>query len=304
MSEKPSTPNFSEADSLLDELFNEVTSNEGNRSGGTAIALEDLDVGGRAVGGLYQTKVSFGNPKDNLIALSETKLHNSGVELTSIRQEQMQTSHDFYYMTINVNMRPKPGAQFKSLTCELNFGPKGADEPIVQTIFPQTKWKDVMQWGGGMELRLNGNLDWEVGVDLPQVDNISQLPADVAANVDNKNNLNSFIVLPDFSYDMGRFDVAAYGDGTSECFWQIEEADLQKTLTVQFGVVFKVPKGTKSFTLRGIAWAEPNMSWLTTNVKNVFGDLGDKLKALLKGKDKSASKLARGAAEEWTLDLS
>jgi hypothetical protein len=45
------------------------------------------------------------------------------------------------------------------------------------------------------------------------------------------------------------------------------------------------------------------MSWLTANVRNVFGDLADKFKNLFRRKEEAASDLARGAAETWTLKL-
>ena len=298
MSDKPETPDFQNSDALLDELFADVTKWEGSLAGG-----QKLKVGGSALDNLKQTKVQFGNPKDNLMAITEAILHNSGLAVTSIRKQQMQTDYDFYYMTLTVDMRPKPGAVFKSLTCELNFGPKGADEPIVQTIFPSTKWHDVMEFGGGMSLALDGNLDWQVGVDASQVANVTGLPADVKAGVVNKNEMKSFIVMPDFSYSLGRFDIAAAGEGNSECYWHIEDVDLQKSISFKFGIVFKVPKGTESITLTGLAWAEPNMSWLTANVKNVFRDLSEKLQNLLRKREDASKELAKGAAEEWTLKL-
>jgi hypothetical protein len=291
-------PDFEEADSLLGDLFADVQKWEGHLAGGT-----QLTVGATAVASLMETRLTFGNPRSSLIALNQDTFANAGVEINYIRDEQMRESHDFYYMTINVNLQPKPGAQFRSLTCKLNFGPKGADEPIVETIFPDTRWRDVLNFGGGMSLGLNGNLDWGVGVDATKAAEITKLPGELQASIANKNEMKSFIVMPDYRYELGRFDVAAFGAGNSECYWHIQEPDLQKTLTVPFAIVFKVPKGTESITLHGLAWAEPKMSWLTENVRNVFGDLGDKLKGALRRKDAAAHQFARGAAEEWTLPL-
>jgi len=298
MPDKPTAPDFQESAALIDELFTDVTKWEGSLAGG-----QKLKVGGTALDSLKETKVQFGNPKDNLIAITEAALHNSGLAVTSIRKQQMEIDFDFYYLTLTVDMRPKPGAVFKSLTCELNFGPKGPDEPIVQAIFPSSKWHDVMQFGGGMSLALDGNLDWQVGVDASQIANVTGLPADVKAGVVNKNEMKSFIVMPDFSYNLGRFDIAASGEGNSECYWHIEDPDLQKSVSFKFGVVFKVPKGTESITLTGLAWAEPNMSWLTANIKNVFRDLSEKLQNILRKRDDASKELAKGAAEEWVLKL-
>lgn len=298
MTDKVLPPNLQEADTLLGELFEEVTKWEGTLAGG-----KRLDVGGAALESLFQTKVSFGNPRDNFIQLTEESFALAGVELNHIRQQQIGQTHDFYYMTVTVDMRPKPGAQFKRLCCELDFGPKGEDEPIVQAIFPKSKWRPVMTWGGGMSLGLNGNLTWEAGIDGAGAEVIEELPIELAARVANKNKLKSFIVVPDYAYEVGRFEIAAYGEGNSECYWYIQEPDLQKMVSVQFCIVFKVPKGTEAITLRGMAWAEPKMNWLIANLRHVFRDLSDKLQRLLRLKDKAAHKFARGAAEEWTLTL-
>ncbi len=291
-------PDLQAADSLLADLFQEVQKWEGTLAGGTELAM-----GAATVEGLFQTKVQFGTPRSNLTLLTPALFKDVGVTLNSLQKQQMQDQFDFYYMTVPVIMRPKRGAQFKVLCCELNFGPKGKDEPIVHTIFPQSKWRTVMNWGGGMSLGLNGNLEWQVGVDATQAAKITELPGDLQANVANKNDLQASIVIPSYNYEVGRFDIAAAGEGSSECYWYIQDPDLQKMLSVEFGVVFKVFKHVQVVTLRGVTWAEPSMNWLIANIRDVVSDLGDKLKALLRQKDAAADKFARGAAEQWTLTL-
>lgn len=298
MDETISTPDLSEADALLAELFAEVKQWEGSLAGGT-----ELTMGAAAVADLLETRVSFGNPRANLIALTQETFAQAGVDLNFVVQQQMQQSHDFYYMTITVNMQPRPGAQFRALWCKLDLGPKGPEEPIIERIFPESKWREVLNFGGGISLGLNGNLEWGVGVDATKAAEIARLPGELQASVANKNDLNAFIVMPDFHYEMGRFDVAAFGPGHSQCYWHIQEPDLQRTLSVQFGMVFKVPKGTDAITLQGATWVEPKMSWLTENVRNVFGDLSDRLKRLLRRRDETADKFARGVAEAWQLSL-
>ena len=160
-----------------------------------------------------------------------------------------------------------------------------------------------MTFGGGMNLGLDADLNWKVGVDASKLSELSDKAPELSANLENKNDMNSHIVLHDFSYDLGRFDIAAYGQDNSECYWYIQNADLQQMLTTKFSLVFKVPKGTEEVSLTGKAWAEPSMSWLTANVRNVFGNLADKFKNLFRRKEDAASDLARGAAETWTLPL-
>lgn len=298
MTDQLNSPDLQANESLLDELFSDVTKWEGSLAGG-----QKLDEGGAALHSLKETKVQFGNPRSNLVALTAEQMHGSGIELSSIQQQQLGSTHEYYFMTMTVDMRPQPGAHFSALACELDFGPKGADEPIVQSIFPQTSWKNVMTFGGGMNLGLDADLNWKVGVDASKLSELTDKAPELSANLENKNDMKSHIVLHDFSYDLGRFDIAAYGQDNSECYWYIQDADLQQMVTVKFSMVFKVPAGTEEITLTGKAWAEPSMSWLTANVRNVFGDLADKFKNLFRRKDEAASDLARGAAETWTLTL-
>ncbi|BAY46364.1 hypothetical protein SAMD00079811_39730 [Scytonema sp. HK-05] len=299
MSDKIYPPHPQEADTLLAGLLEEVKTWEGTLAGGTK-----LGVGAAAVESLVQTKVEFGNPRNHLILLTEEIFKDIGVELNSIYRQQMRDAYDFYYMTVTVDLRPKPGARFSRLCCELVFSSEGENEPIVEKIFPNSKWRSVMKLGVGMNLGLNGNLDWSVGIDASQVAEIADLPGNLKANVASNNELKAFIVVSDYAYEVGGFEILAQGEGNSTCYWRIEEPDIQKMATVKFAIVFKVSKGTESINLRGIAWAEPNKNWLISKIRNVFSKLSDSWKNRLQSEDEAASKLAElTASEVWTLDL-
>jgi hypothetical protein len=291
-------PNPEDADKLLTELFTEVQNLQATRSGGETLTPEAA-----AINNLLQTKINFGNPKDKLILLTEELFQEIGVELNGIYRQQMAHTFDFYYMTVTVNLRPQPGTKFWRLCCQLDFSPKGAQEPIVQTIFPKSKWRSLMNRGVGMNLALNENLEWSLGVDASQLAEIANLPGELKANVTSKNELKAFVVVPDYTYEGGRFEIIAQGEGDSNCYWRIEEPEIQKIPTVQFAIVFKVPKATELINLQGICWAEPNINWLYEDVKDVFSELGDKFKNIFRQKDKAATQFARSVGEKWELKL-
>ncbi len=298
MSDELQNPNLQEADALLSELFQEVQKWEGTLSGGTK-----LGIAAEAVDSLFQSKVSFGNPRDNLIQLTEEIFKNSGVELNDFYKQQMQ-EWDFYYMTLTVDLRPERAAKFWRLTCEVDFTPKGNNEAIIHKLFPTHKWRSVMSFGVGMEVGLNANLDWNLGVDssqLPQV--IKQLPAEVKANVVNKNDLQAFLAIPAYKYELGHPEILTNGEGNSTGYWRIRDQELQKIGTAKFAIAFKVPKGTESITLRGIAWAEADLNWLTADIRDVFSELSEPLKQLLRQKNNVADRFARGDEKEWVLTL-
>lgn len=296
--DKITPPNPETTAALLSELFSDVQKWESPRDGG-----QKLTVGAETINKLRQTQINFGNPKDKLILLTESMFKDIGLDLNPIYQRQMQGQYHFYYLTLNLDLRPQPGAQFKLIGCELDFSPKGEDEPIIVTIFPQSKWRTVINWGTSMDLGLNENLDWNIGVDTAQLSEIVSLPGNVTANVHSKNDLKAFLVVPEYNHEVGRFEITAQGEARSTCYWYIQEPDLLKLGTVQFAIVFKVPQHIPTINLQGIAWAEPNMNWLTANLRDVFSALSDNLQNLLKRKDQAAHQLATVTSESWQLKL-
>ncbi|MBD1898902.1 hypothetical protein NDI44_06850 [Trichocoleus sp. DQ-A3] len=294
-------PDLNEADNLLKTLLNDVQRAEGTLAGGEARRIGKAEA---AVSSLFKTEVRFGTPKDKLRRLTEEIFQESGAELTPMFKRQMQEQYDFYYMAVPVIMKPEPGVQFVQLACELDFGPKGSDEPIIQTIFPTDKWRDVMNFGVGMNVGLDGSLSWNIGVDstnLPEV--LKRFSGDLQAKIANKDEFKAFIAIPEYKYQLGRSEITALGESSPTCYWYIQDPELQKMTSMEFATVFKVPKGTESITLKGIAWAEPNMNWLTMNVEHVFRRLTDNLKNLLTHDGKAIPDLSRGVEETWTLTL-
>ena len=288
------------AQNLLADLFTDVVSEEGVLSGGTKLGM-----GGNAVQNLRETKIKFGNPTNELIQLTPKLFDDLHIPLTEIYKRQMRDRFSFYYLSLTVNLFAQGGVQFSRLRCALDFGPKDIREPIVQSLFPTSEWKEVLNWGGGMKLALNGNLEWGAEVAVPD-ELIQSLPATLRTNIDNKNQLNAFIAVPDYSFQLGRVEIAATGEGNSECAWEISKPNLSLAQTARFEVVFKVPKETTSINLTGISVAEVNLPWLVANIGDVFDGLSRKLQDLLRRSDAErlpAERLPIGDHETWELRL-
>jgi hypothetical protein len=300
MTDELSKPNFGENDALLSELLKEVQKWEGTLTAGTK-----LGINADKIDSLFQTQVSFGNPRDRLIRLTENTFTDSGIELHSIYKQQMQEQFDFYYMTQTVALRPQRGARFWRLTCELDFRPKGSNEPIIVSLFPTQKWHSVINFGVGMDVGLNGNLNWDIGVDSSKLAALwASIPEDLKANVASKNNFKAFLTIPAYEYALGNSEILTNGEGLSTGYWRIQDRELQKIGTAKFGIVFKVPKGTESIILEGTVWAEPDLNWLTADIRDIFANLSEHLKQLLKQRNEAANQFARGDAEKWELNLS
>jgi len=298
---KYSNRDLKDAQSLLSELQEEVFSEESTLSGGV-----NLVVGSGAVEALRRTNVSFGNPRNDLIRLTEKLFDDVRVPLNDICKRQMKEQFDFYYLTLALSIQSGRGIDFSRVECLLSLGPKGDEEPIIHAIFPKAEWRDLLQLGGSVNLALRGNLDWGLGVDPVVLNGLSHLPGNLKASVGSSNSLNAYVTVPNYTFKLGSTKIAATGEGHSDCFWRIEKPILEGNQTVQFGIVFKVPKGQTSIDLTGTAIVEPDISWLLKKLSNVFEYLSDKFKQLFlmpesnrKGKDR----LPLGDSETWHLVL-
>jgi len=295
-----SSQDFETAQNLLADLFDEVSSEESVLSGGTKLGL-----GGDTIQSLRETKITFGNPSDEVIHLTPSLFDKLQIPLKEIYKRQMREQFNFYHLSLNINLFARGGMQFSRLHCALSFGPKGSGEPIIQALFPTAEWKEVLSWGGGMKLALNGNLEWGAEVAVPD-ELLQTLPGMIRANIDNKNQLNAFVAVPDYSFKLGRIEIAATGEGNSECAWEIGKPDLSQAQTVKLVVVFKVPKETAEIELTGLSAAEVNMPWLVANIGDVFEGLSRKLQDVLRRRDSErppAERFPIGDHETWKLRL-
>ena len=286
---------------LLEQLCDEVRAEETTLAGGT-----DLYIGAKTLQSFRETRLACGNPVNDLIKLTEALFHEIGITLHAIPKRQMRTSFDFYYMTLPLTIYPGRNVKFKRVECVLDFGPKGVREPVVQAIFPGSEWKEVLSLGGGVNLGLDGKLQWQMGVDSKAIAKLATLPGKLQAKVANKGSLSAYIAIPNYKFEVGFTEIFATGEGNSECFWRIEDPGLKKRQTVKLGVVFKVPKATTQIELRALAAAEPDFNWLTASLRNVFQFLSAKLQRLLRLREEKRdgkNRLPIGAHEAWTLQL-
>lgn len=295
--QKINPPDFKDAENLLNDLFDCVKSKESELAGGEAQKLRE---GATAVQRLKDTTVTFGDPRSRLIPLTVEGFQAKGVEVNyDIRQ--LMNQYDFYSMVISVDPRPQPSVLISTLECQLEFGTKSNQNPIIHRIIPDSKWQTVVKAGVKLDLGLDANLDVRVGVDASELTKITHLPDydNFKAAVGTKDEFKAFMVLDGLNYNCGRFNLFAQGEDNSQCYWRMEKPEIQDQATVKFDIIFKVPKGWKSVDLIGNVWIEPSIDWLNGELTDVIRDLPPYLKNLFGNKEKAAKSFAVGIKEEW-----
>lgn len=294
---KFNSPDFDNTEDLLNELFQEVKSQESHLSGGIE---EELTQGASAVQRLKETKVTFTNPDSRLISLTVEGFKAKNVELDYEIQELMKR-FDFYSMVISVNPQFQPSVLVSSLKCNLKFGEKEKKSPLIHHIIPDSKWQSLVNAGVNLNLGLDANLDIGVGIDASELAKVANLPDydKLKASVGTKDEFKAFITLDGLNYKCGKFSLVAQGVDDSQCCWEMQKPEIQEQSTIRFNIIFKVPKGWESIDLIGEVWIEPSIDWLTGELSHVIQTIPPHLKNIFGNKEKAAQKFAVGKKETW-----
>lgn len=301
MHDRLSPQDLQETQHWLDELFTEVSAQEGTLAGG-----KKLGIGAEAIQELRETSVRFGDPRNELIRLNPRLLKDIGVQVTALLKHQMQNQFDFYYMTLTVLMRTGKGVQFKKLECNLEFGPEGSEMPIVHAIFPTSKQKDILYGEIGMHLGVEATFEGSLEVDAAALLNAASIPGQAKAQVASNNSVKAFLTVPGYTFNLSQKEITAVGEGSPECSWGFEKPELQKSPQAKFGVIFKVPKGTTFFLLTGLVVVEPNIRWLANSIRHVFDYLSASEQELIRRSEEARrgkERIPIGNHEQWSLLL-
>lgn len=299
MSEDSPAGSGAQSRALLDQLFQQVCVAEGTLAGGVR-----LGPAGEAVEAVRRTEVRFGNPRDNLIRLTPALFGELALALTPIQRRQIVDAWDFYYLTQTVTVWPGAGAQFGRLYCRLDFGPKGAGEPIVDALVPTSRWEEKLSGGAHITLGANGDVSLSAAAAVPL--DAAGVPVHAQGSAGAQASAEAHVSAPGFSFSLGRTSIAAGGQGNSTCDWRIEKPEILREQDVCFALVFKVPKGTAATSLTGHADVEPSFHWLARALGGVFDALDSGMKALLRQSDaqrRGAERLPIPVDEAWDLPL-
>lgn len=279
-SEEATFADLEQSQYLIQEIFERLVEEESHISGARGHGR-----GAEAFNALRESNVTFGNPTDRLIRLTPELLQSMDITLDPIVSAQMQNQYDFYFMAMPVAVFPKRGELFNRVECRLAFEVASDQQVVMHALFPTSKWLRVLRWGGEVNLALNGNLDWDVGVDPARLDEVKNLGDVPAANLKTADEVKSRILMPNFAFELGRQEIVAAGEGKNFCHWRLRDKELNTSNDLRFVVIFKVTKGVKQVRMSGLVLAEPNMELLAAEVGGIFSQLSERIKNVFRKPD-------------------
>lgn len=283
----------------LKELFQEVAVLEGTLAGG-----KRQGPGSALIESLLQTKIWFGDPRNNLTHLTARRFQKMKIAMTEPQKIQLaSTDWAFYYMTLTVSIQPEAGATFTRLIHDLTFSCTGPSDPLIQSLFPTSKWSEALRVGGNMRVGVNANL--EIGADLSQLpEEITKvLPGHLKAHA--QADLHLDVVTAQYSFQFGHAEILATGQESPHCYWRFERFNMQRTQTAQFCLVFKVPSTTTHIRLQAVVGLLPSINWLIGGIRHLFTDLSHSAQSILgqQAKNPELGHLLVGETEEWMIEL-
>lgn len=285
----------------LEKLYQEITELEGTLAGG-----KRQGPGSIAVESLLQTKVWFGDPRNNLTHLTAERFKKMHIALTEPQKIQLAAADwAFYYMTVAVSIQPGTSATFIQLIHDLTLRSVGNSDPLVQSLFPTSMWSAVLRVGGNVRVGVNANL--EIGADLSQLPKevTDILPGHLKAHAQAQATLHLDVVTAQYSFQFGHAEILATGQESPHCYWRFERFNMQRTQTAQFCLVFKVPATTTHIHLRAIVGLLPDINWLIGGIRHLYTGLSRALQNILRQQagQPELRHLLVGEVEEWTLKL-
>jgi len=293
---EPNPISAEELDSLLDEAV--ATAEIWEASLGERGTTPAAD----AFRALKEGRLSLGSPEATLRVLRVEELEQAGIQVEPYIQREMADREGWDYVLVNlpVLLFPGRGSEYNLVEAAMSAVSTRSSgrQPAIHAVFPEAKWKPVLEAGGAMELALDGGLSW--GAELERVDlNLEGLGGELAGRVGNQNTLSSFIRVLPYQYQLGRAEVVAQWAG-GEAMWRIDSAEaIRADKRVQFVAVVKVPKEATRIEITGSAQAEVAFQWLTAQVRNVFRHLSRRLQELIRGR----KGIALQDEQSWTLRL-
>jgi hypothetical protein len=195
-----------EQEALLDEAIENAKKWEGT------LGVEAEESAADAFRFLKEGKIGLGSPGTDLSILRSLELrsHNGPIDPDFFIDINNKNGWNFAIVNIPLMLFPGRGAEYNLVEFYLNvISPQNFQrQPVIHSIFPESEWKSVIEFGSQLDLVLDSKLKWGVKVGDTTVE-WSPIKNRLNGQIMNTNSISSFINVLPFRYDLGRADISA-----------------------------------------------------------------------------------------------
>lgn len=255
----------------------------------------------RAFEALQHGMLKVENPQAYLERLRLKDFESMSIPISSDIRKSMNApdGYRYYKLIAPVLLFPGRGTQYRLVESQFTFNvPQDQRRPGIHSIFPTAEWCPVINWGGDLQLGLDSELNWTVGVDKIKV-SAGKLDGEIAGRLVPAAQMSSFIQVGKFVHSLGRMEIEATHTAQT-AMWRLDsQRAIRSQGQMQFVTLIKIPKELRQIRLSAAIQVEPNFDWLVAQVHHVL----DHLPEALLGIFEKRKGLALQAFEEWKLDL-
>jgi hypothetical protein len=258
-----------EGQSRADLLRNAATAADRLRSQMGANAPAGAAAEAQALRDFISDEVRFADrpevlPLDPAAAVAAAKLP------VPIAVDQFAASHRFYMLRFPVDLHPSSRWSFSQLKARVEFNATGSDRPKVQSVFPETKFQDLLSTNASLQLGVRPDLEFSVGTgDLDVTVGSAHLKTEAGLAADVKGSAG--ISFGPWSVAWKRAIVKASQPGLEWVWWEVSGADLREGYSPPLIVILRVPKAATAVSAQAKLEASRHYNLL----KNVFTGLGN-----------------------------
>jgi hypothetical protein len=229
-------------EALHSELSDDPGEIRGAPSPGEAAALRLLEEFGK--------EVARFSAQPDVLELDETHFADHGMVIPP-RFQDLRRQARFLWMRFPLVLKPADGTTFNKLQVGVEFNPGSQGvRPRALLILPDRKFQKALELGGGLELRIGENFEFEAAIPGGG-EGEGRSPWRVEGGVDAKLAGQLGLVAGPFTYTFKKAVVDHTTPGAEQVFWTLTGTEFIRDDDPSFIVVLQVPNGVDKVEVAG-----------------------------------------------------
>jgi len=198
----------------------------------------------------FGKEVARFSAQPDILELEESHFDDHGMAIPP-RFQDLRKQARFLWMRFPLVLKPADGTTFNKLQVGVEFNP-GAEgvRPRALMILPDRKFQKALEFGGGLDLRIGENFEFEVA--SPEGGKGGDgSPVRVEGGVDAKLAGQLGLAAGPFTYTFKKAVVDHTAPGAEQVFWTLSGTEFIRDDDPSFIVVLQVPNGIEKVEVAG-----------------------------------------------------